>query len=213
MLGKTNVKVKPNKKKPLIDYVEYIESTGTQYIDTGVLASGSALGWKLKFSWSELPTGGNSSSMMGAFMWGGANGTTIAIPDPNTRKFCYQYGATASQKEYFFGTTDTNAHVIESNIEAGVMKFDKETLLTNCGYSAIPNTTVYLFASHRQGETTFWIYGRKRVYSCEMYENGVLVRDFRPCKDGAGVFCLYDEVEKRYFYNQGTGSFLGGASV
>ena len=36
MLGKTNVKVKPNKK---VNYVEYIESTGTQYIDTGIPAS------------------------------------------------------------------------------------------------------------------------------------------------------------------------------
>jgi hypothetical protein len=196
-----------------IQYVEYIESSGTQYIDTGVLASGSALGWKLKFSWSELPTNGNSSSMMGAFTWGGANGTTIAIPDPSTRKFCYQYGPTASQLEHFFGTTDTNTHVIESNIEAGVMKFDGQTILTNCGYSAIPNTTVYLFASHRQGQTTFWIYGRKRVYSCEMYENGVLVRDFKPALDENGVACLYDEVSKTYFYNKGTGDFVSGGVI
>ena len=36
MVGKTNVKVKPNEKIK-IDYVEYIQSTGTQYIDTGLI--------------------------------------------------------------------------------------------------------------------------------------------------------------------------------
>lgn len=33
MIGITNVKIKPNKK---IEFVEHIESTGTQCIDTGI---------------------------------------------------------------------------------------------------------------------------------------------------------------------------------
>ena len=52
-----------------------------------------------------------------------------------------------------------------------------------------------------------------KIHSFKMYKGDVLVRDFRPVKDGAGVYCLYDEVEKRYYYNQGTGSFIGGASI
>jgi hypothetical protein len=204
MIGKTNIKVKPNKK---INYVEYIESTGTQYIDTGVLASGSSLGWKLKFAFAEIPT--DNSAIIGAFTYGGANGTSLSTLTSDTR-FIYQYGATTTQVNHYFGTKDTKIHTIESNIEAGVMKFDGGVQLTNCGYSAISNTTVYLFASHRQGQTYFWLEGKKRIYSCQMYENGILVRDFKPVLDKKGVACLYDEVNEEYYYNAGTGNFVAG---
>lgn len=196
------------------DYVpqqlEYIESTGTQYIDTGIIASGSSLGWKLKFAWAEIPA--NASAIIGAFTYGGANGGSFSsLVEENS--FCYQYGATSTQENYYFNFRDTNIHTIEANIEAGTMKFDGETILTGCGYSAISNTTVYLFASHRQGQTSFWPEGNKRIYSCEMYENGELVRDFIPVLDANGIACLFDEVTNVYFHNKGTGLFVAGPEI
>ena len=53
-------------------------------------------------------------------------------------------------------------------------------------------------------------YIKMRLYSCQIYNNRTLVRDFRPCYDPDGVACLYDEVTETYFYNKGTGNFIAG---
>ena len=46
-----------------------------------------------------------------------------------------------------------------------------------------------------------------------MYDNGVLIRDFRPCLDPDGVACLYDKVEKKYYHNAGSGEFIAGEAA
>ncbi len=44
----------------------------------------------------------------------------------------------------------------------------------------------------------------------KIYSNNKLVRDFIPVLDEDNKPCLYDKVEKKYYYNQGTGEFLYG---
>ena len=47
-----------------------------------------------------------------------------------------------------------------------------------------------------------------RCYSFKTWnENNNLIQDLRPCLDTEGIPCMHDEVSKRYFYNQGTGTF------
>lgn len=49
-----------------------------------------------------------------------------------------------------------------------------------------------------------------RIYSCKIYDNGTLARDFIPVLDNYGVPCLYDKVEDKLYYNAGTGKFTYG---
>ena len=49
-----------------------------------------------------------------------------------------------------------------------------------------------------------------KLYSMQIYDNDILVRDFTPAIDTKGIVCLYDSVSKTYFYNQGTGNFTAG---
>ncbi len=46
-----------------------------------------------------------------------------------------------------------------------------------------------------------------RIYYCKIYDDGVLVRDFIPVLDKEGTPSMYDKVEKKFYYNQGTGEF------
>ncbi len=46
----------------------------------------------------------------------------------------------------------------------------------------------------------------QKIYSCPIYEKGVLVRDFKPCIAPNGEVAMYDEVNKKYHYGQGTGT-------
>lgn len=50
----------------------------------------------------------------------------------------------------------------------------------------------------------------QKIYPCQIYENNVLVRDFKPCIAPNGQVAMYDEVNKKYHYNQGTGELKAG---
>ena len=47
-----------------------------------------------------------------------------------------------------------------------------------------------------------------KLYSCKIWDNDDLIRDYIPVLDIEGVPCLYDKVEKKYYYNEGTLEFL-----
>ena len=65
---------------------------------------------------------------------------------------------------------------------------------------------MYLFGVNTSGSTNNQL-GSLRIYSCKIYDNGTLVRDFKPYYDSNGVACLFDAVSGTYYYNAGTGVF------
>ena len=69
--------------------------------------------------------------------------------------------------------------------------------------------TLTLFAIHRS--TVFC--GQQKVYSCKIYDNGTLIRDYVPCKNSAGVVGLYDLVNDKFYTNSGTGDFIAGPEL
>ena len=48
-----------------------------------------------------------------------------------------------------------------------------------------------------------------KLYSCQIYDNGTLVRDYVPCMTADGEVGLYDVVTRMFFGNAGTGVFIG----
>ena len=55
--------------------------------------------------------------------------------------------------------------------------------------------------------------GVLQVVYCKMWKANELVRYYIPASDKDSTICLYDKVTKEYYYNQGTGVFIGGAEV
>lgn len=51
-------------------------------------------------------------------------------------------------------------------------------------------------------------FGSARYRSCQIYDDGVLVRDFIPCKNAEGEVGMYDTVNAKFYGNAGTGEFL-----
>lgn len=48
------------------------------------------------------------------------------------------------------------------------------------------------------------------IYDFKIYDNDTLVRDYIPVIGSPSRHCLFDKVEKKCYYNQGTGEFLYG---
>ena len=74
-----------------------------------------------------------------------------------------------------------------------------------------PTQKFWLFKGNLEQQEGW--YAKEKIYSCRIYENEVLVRDFIPVKDTNEVACLYDRVENKYYYNKGTGTFTAGGDM
>ena len=51
------------------------------------------------------------------------------------------------------------------------------------------------------------------LYSCQIYDNGTLVRDYIPCQKPDGTIGLWDDVNSVFYGNAGTGTFTAGPVV
>ena len=74
--------------------------------------------------------------------------------------------------------------------------------------SKYSKSSIYVFCTHRGGKAQYNT--SMRLYELQMYDGDTLVRDFVPVIDGSNIACLYDRVEKKCYYNAGTGTFSYG---
>lgn len=181
--------------------VEYLESTGTQKIDTGINAD-SNLGFNITYKMNSQTTPENR--------WGAIrqSGNTIVRHHTSTDTASNTFGYFLGSGRAFTLPTDIDKHTLSLDTEAGIYILD--------GVSATFRKSVF------DCQLNFWIFGRNgnteslvniapmTIYKCELYSSGVLVRDYIPVLDWNDVPCLYDKVTDELFYNQGTGEFLYG---
>lgn len=191
--------------------VEYIEATGTQYIDTGYTPNQNS-GVQARFSSSDY---GNSKF----FAFGGAgSGCT-------DRAFeCYPWTDNGAQRmqisyggNYVFTSSLTNGNTYYLDWNKNAFTFKNETKnVTESG--TLPSATftspktMCLFAINRTNGLTKSPTGK--IYMLKVYDNGTLVRDFVPVvRSRDGVAGLYDMVEHKFYTNAGTGTFAVGSLI
>ena len=69
---------------------------------------------------------------------------------------------------------------------------------------------MYLFAINAAGSVSSGKF-TGRIRSCQIYDNGTLVRDFVPAKNSSGTAGLYDLANSTFYTNAGTGTFTAGS--
>lgn len=184
-----------------IKYVEYIQSTGSQYIDSGFKPNQNTR-VVAKFQFLSVLS-------VWQAVFGSRGPSSQSYPDP--------YALFLSPKSIFrsdyngkiefpSGLSVTAQHVVDKN--KNVCDIDG-TIVTNSTGSFQRDNNMYLFACNSGGNLTTEM-GRMKLYYLKIYDNGTLVRDYAPALDPDGVPCLYDEVAGDYVYNAGTGSFTAG---
>lgn len=179
--------------------VEYIESSGSQYIDVGFKPNNNTR-VVMDFQFTSAPSSDH------AVIFG-------ARDSANVNSFCVFY----IKDGYFrsdYNTTNTNQWAINSTARYIIDKNKGTTSLngTTQSYSGATfycSYNMYLFALNGGGYVYFPS-NKLRVFSCQIYDNGTLIRDFVPCKNQSGVAGLYDTVSGVFYENAGTGSFLAG---
>ena len=189
--------------------VEYLESSGTQYIDTGVLANGE---FDAKYK-IFLPNGYTTNCIIA-----GARSSTQHL---NFGQFETNGRFTLAYLDnYWIGSTgiitSNQYYDIEVSYKSGSQTCKLNgTSVTGASYTGAEalNMNIYIFKRnfYTSGDPTALFTGR--LYYFKLWNNGTLVRDFIPCLDPLGVPCMFDLVSKKPYYNAGTGDFSVGRQI
>ena len=180
----------------------YIESTGTQYIDTECVPTRN---FRAVVDLSYTTTTGG-----GGFGYGAAGSAQSFRFWRTVADGVATYKVNVNDKygtENHFPTTylnDTGRHVVD--ISDSAKYFDDVRFGDTSGLTKTLAGSFYLFAMRWGWSPYIGGFGSYRVYSCQLYEGTTLVRDFVPCVDVNGKGGLYDLVNGKMYRNKATGN-------
>ena len=184
----------------------YVEGTGTQYTDTGyVPCAKTRVVTELRFR----DTTGSTRQMMG---WAASNpGEAILIGVGVSGYFGGYLNMNYSAPIDYTLRADKSRHVFD--FSSGQQMIDGVVYnTTSITGTADPGQTFYLFARHREWaiNSPDW-FCKMRMYSCKIYEDGVLFRDFVPAVC-AGRPCLFDRIFQKAHYSATSPDFVAGVN-
>ncbi len=196
------IRMRPTASSEAYQRVEYIESTGTQYIDTG-FAPNQDTRLQMDFEPTTLSTSND-------FFFG-------SMSSENERYYACKGGNSCFWVAYA-STTTNSALPVEPNTKYsidmdknnfyvdGALRYESTYSAFNC------SATISLFGRRNSDTTVSTCAGK--LYSCKIYDNGKLIRNYVPCyRRSDGAVGLLDIVSGVFFTNQGTGTFIKGENL
>lgn len=169
-----------------------IQSSGTQYIDTGHIPTVNTKA-TMDFQLTAVADAENAClfGVVGqfSFRWFG----NLVVFRSNG----------ANNANFPKGIPALNRHSVEKTATKTIL--DKTRTVTTTAGNV--SNTLYLLA--QRGSSAAQNFSSAKLYSCQIYENGALVKDFVPCKNASGTIGLYDLVGRQFYGNAGTGAFTG----
>lgn len=181
--------------------LEYLQSTGSQYIDTGFIYNTNKkieIGFSVPYIGTNACAFGSRNSGVRRGLYEVGNSMVIAGDSSWTSV------GVAFPTEYTFCDVkiDTEKATYDEKDYPLTLKFTENEL------------SFYLFALNDGGKVSGYALNGTRIYYFKAYdENSNLVLDMIPVLDKKGVACFYDKVSKKFFYNKGTGQFTAGRQI
>ena len=185
--------------------LEYIEATGTQYIDTGIYCT-SDLAVSLKIQYVDIDT---TSQYFGAIL--DDSGLLKRYHCGINDEIRLHIGIQLSFPVSLPYNLDKNDLYISST----KCQINDTVATDNWSINLPESLTYWLFYRNAVGRDS-WTqnYCKAKLYSCDMLEDGVPVRNFIPAKrDSDNKIGLYDTVSKTFFTDANGGNFTGGDPV
>lgn len=181
--------------------IEYLESTGTQWIDTGIVANEKTeaeIQFKDYTGWFFFASANSySSKNFGLITSTGTQGQFYFYMNCDGRVPVTTNTANIKLLLTGFFINDTPIEITRGNIPSSTMFTTKYP--------------IYLFGANFSGALNGA--GKGKIYFFKLWQDGILIRDFIPVLDKDGVPCMYDLVEHKFYYNAGTGDFVAGPII
>lgn len=172
--------------------LDYIETTGTQYIDTGFIPD-------------------QDSRIVCEFMYMGGDGIYGTRTSTASNNFALRVINSAWQPGYsVLGATGIPSdqkdwHIADQN--KNVFSIDG---VVGREFESVTFKAPKSIALGGINAANKFYYGQGRYRSCQIYDNGVLVRDLIPCMDADGNAGMYDTANAVFYGNAGTGEIVAG---
>ena len=182
--------------------IEYIESSGTQWINTGIVSNGIGLKTEAKL---QLTT--NTSEDHAIIGRSGRAGYEVYF---SNRKYIGAYHQDRQESrvyiDYLPGTLYTiNSEMTNTGIYQNVNGLSD---IYTGDMSTFGPADILLFRHNNRYKAY------AKVYYVKIWNNGLLVRNFIPARRNSdGEIGMYDTVSNTFFTNSGTGEFIGGPVV
>lgn len=190
------------KPQGLINFIEYIQSSGSQYIQTGFTANQDT---RLKMKFQIVGSQSGHNWLYGSRISGSSS----------SFGFFWNYSAEKFGGSYGKNQVDISNEVGENDLVS--VDHNKNVLTFNSVQYIFPvqtfTTPVPLPLLVRSTNGTLAAYSHAKLYYCQIYDDGNLVRDYLPALDPDGTACLYDSVNKEFVYNAGSGEFVAGPEL
>lgn len=204
--------VNPGSRLPA-DYqeVEYLEATGTQYIDTQEFF-GNGFGCSITYEYTEFV---DDSDVLG----------TDGNLETN-QKYAILLNLDSQGQRTVLSKGDN--HVIEhSPIEVGQIYtsdisfnnghfshvYGSQSIQIDCDNFDCSNP-LYLFARYKPGQSDAAAKSKSRIYSCKFFKNNILVKDLIPCfRNNDFKPGFFDLIGNEFLTNSGSGEFEVGPDV
>lgn len=188
--------------------VEWIQSSGSQYIDTGYVITSENMRVVIKFAYTAAHSdatlfGSETTGITGSgeysicpygnpqFFVGGSKGLKSAY-EPSLNEVC---------------TLDITAN------NGTLTDIWNGTRQNSQSYTQSLNHTysVAVYGNNISGAVTQKV--SMKLYSFQIYDGNALVRDYIPCKNPDSTIGLYDLVNSVFYTNAGSGIFTAGPEI
>lgn len=181
--------------------LEYIESAGTQYIDTGFKPNQDTR----VVCEVACPVSNTTNWVFGARQASGSK----------------MYGFAASASGYYLSQYNAIEEKFPESLNStDYIVIDKNKNITTINGVHASNTAaaeafvtpvnLTIFAGNTNGTK---VYGKIKFKSFKLYDNGTLIRNYIPAKNASGVIGLYDDINAKFYTNAGTGAFVAGPEI
>ena len=185
--------------------VEYIESTGTQYINTGIVPT-MDISFKLVASkvgsyvdnnmFGSRKTSGTSTDLLGII-------TNISL-GVNILILCNS-GAGWGGSNSCYITYDNDFHIYIATKDT--LTIDTNTIQHTAQNYSTNDLPMYLFGLNNRGNAQL---SAQKVKSLQISDNNRLVRNYIPVYDTlTNKYGMWESVQGKFYGNAGTGDFTG----
>lgn len=178
-----------------ITQLQYISSSGTQYINTGITFTNNTI--RLECKAKGLNSPGTNKLIYGA--------------NASSNTFTGWYGGTANWRYANYAVSVPGM----TNVDMQISHSKTSVIVNNTTYSYGGTGSTYGGNICLFGDVTRTAdNGTVAIYYFKIWKDGSLVRDFIPVRNElTGVISMYDKVSNTYFTNAGTGEFIAGPEI
>lgn len=187
---------------PTYRAVTYLQTTGTQYINTGFMHNQNT-----RVTMAVHPAAQSEN----AWIFEGRTSTSAA-----RKGVFYYYSSTKAWSSDYPGSRQALTGIAQTAFQT--VDYDKnvctvnDVRVTHTAKTFQSTAALCLMACNTAGTVKGCCKGK--LYHCAVYDNGTLIRDFVPCvRTTDNVAGAYDIVGRKFYANAGTGTFGIGAKL